>query len=163
MPCDSPAAPPAVADFARTPTRVLLVEDDPEARALLEQLMRLLPGVEVVCSAARAQDAVAWLRAHPHGWDLALVDLFLGQGHGFDVLRHCVRRSVAQRVVLMSNYARDPVGARAMEAGADAFFDKSEGPAALLEFCLGPNRPAGVAPGPPPAPGHAACRDGPTC
>jgi DNA-binding NarL/FixJ family response regulator len=116
--------------------RVLLVEDDVAAREQLTQIIQLFPGAQVIECAERADDAVEWLSQHPSGWDLALVDLFLAQGHGFTVLQKCAARSAQQRVVLMSNYARAPVPTRALEEGADAFFDKSSGFGDLLKFCF---------------------------
>jgi DNA-binding NarL/FixJ family response regulator len=116
--------------------RVLLVEDDVAAREQLTQIIQLFPGAQVVESTERAEDAIRWLARHPTQWDLVLVDLFLAQGHGFMVLQECANRSPEQRVVLMSNYARAPVATRALEEGADAFFDKSSGLGDLLEFCF---------------------------
>ena len=70
-------------------------------------------------------DALAeWLSEHRDGWALAVIDLVLADGHGFDVLRHCQDRAPHQRAVLLTNYTRDPVRENARRAGADAVFDK---------------------------------------
>ena len=68
--------------------------------------------------------------------DLAVVDLFLRQGHGFGVLRRCRRNKPHQKAVVLSNYSREPVPDYAREAGADAFFDKSFDLDAFVQFCI---------------------------
>ncbi|MBB1600790.1 response regulator [Variovorax sp. UMC13] len=115
--------------------KVLLVEDDHLLAAQLGQVIRAMEGAELVHAAVNDRDACDWIAAHPDGWDLALVDVFLAAGHGFKVLRQCADRSPRQRVVLMSSYTREPMRQRALEAGADAFFDKTE-PERLIDFCI---------------------------
>lgn len=121
--------------------RVFLAEDDAALRGQLGQLLGPLLGVDIVCEAATQQQATDRLDAHPDGWDLALVDLFLARGDGFSILRHCARRAPRQKVALMSsNYVREPVRQRALEAGADAFFDKATQMSELAAFCLSASR-----------------------
>jgi CheY-like chemotaxis protein len=115
--------------------RVLLVEDNRALRALLSQMLRPV-GMRIVFECGTQHEALAWLEAHRDGWDLALVDLFLAEGHGFALLRHCASRSPAQKMVLMTNYMREPVAARAAEAGADAFFDKATQMEELIAYCI---------------------------
>ncbi|HEY8359823.1 MAG TPA: response regulator [Ramlibacter sp.] len=115
--------------------KVLLVEDNAMIQEQVRQTLEAIPGAEVVQVAVSAQQAGDWLAAHPDGWDLALVDLFLAKGHGFDVLRRCRDRKPHQRAVVLSNYTRDPVRAHAAQAGADAVFDKTFDMDALVEYC----------------------------
>ena len=114
--------------------RVLLVEDNLRMRDEVCRVLSAIPGAEVAAVAASQAEAIDWLAVHPDDWDLALVDLFLGQGHGFEVLRRCRKTRPLQRVVVLSNYTRDPVREHARLAGADAFFDKSFEMDALVEF-----------------------------
>lgn len=123
--------------------RVFLAEDNAAVREQMTQFLRPLLGVEIVYTATTQMEAIGWLHAHPHGWDLAVVDLFLAQGNGFAILRHCASRTSRQKVVLMSGYARDPVRDRALAEGADAFFDKSTQMAELFDFCLETGRSLG--------------------
>lgn len=115
--------------------RVLLVEDNPEFRSLLGQALRPL-GARIVFECGTQREAIAWLEAHREGWDIALVDLFLAEGHGFALLRHCATRQAWQKTVLMTNYVREPVLARALAAGANAFFDKSTQLEELIAYCI---------------------------
>lgn len=104
--------------------RVLLVEDQPAMLAQLRRILAALSDVDVVAEASTEEQALSWLESHPDDWDLALVDLFLAKGHGFNVLRRCQRCQPHQRAVVLSRYTRDPVRHYAMKAGADAVFDK---------------------------------------
>jgi len=115
--------------------KVLLVEDNAMIQEQVRQTLAAIPGAEVVEVAVSAQQAGEWLAAHPDDWDLALVDLFLAKGHGFEVLRRCRDRKPHQRAVVLSNYTRDPVRAHAAQAGADAVFDKTFDMEALVAYC----------------------------
>ncbi|RYF34417.1 MAG: response regulator [Comamonadaceae bacterium] len=119
----------------RRRTRVLLVEDNPLLERKLSDALAGIDLVEVAHVAATRADAVDWLDRHRDGWDLAVVDIFLREGHGFDVLRHCADRPPGRRVVVLTNYTRDPMRASAAALGADAVFDKSFELDAFLEDC----------------------------
>lgn len=127
--------------------RVLLVEDNPQVRGVIRDVLEDVAGTSVVYAAGSQQEACAWLAAHPDAWDLAVVDLFLQDGHGFNVLRACRGRQPHQRAVVLSNYNVGPVREYVRDAGADAFFDKSWDMEALVEYC----RTLGSALAPPPA------------
>src|SRR3954469_2070961 len=103
--------------------KVLLVEDDPHLQAELHDALTNEAGLEVVHTAHTEPDAAAWLD-NEDAWDLAVIDIFLRDGHGFDVLRRCARRGGGRRAVILSNYTREPVRASAARLGADAVFDK---------------------------------------
>lgn len=115
--------------------RVLLVEDNPAMQQEMARIVAAIEGGEVVKAASAAQTAIDWLDRHPRGWDLAIVDLFLADGHGFQVLRRCKPHLAHQRAVVCSNYTRPPVADYARQAGADRFFDKSFDLDALAQYC----------------------------
>ena len=115
--------------------RVVLVEDNPGMQKELARMVRAIPGAEVVLAADTAPQATQWLDSHSGEWDLAIVDMFLKQGHGFDVLRRCARQMPHQRAVMLSNFGRDGVHEYARAAGADRFFDKSHDMDALADYC----------------------------
>jgi DNA-binding NarL/FixJ family response regulator len=120
--------------------KVLLVEDNPLFCDQVRRTLEAIPGAQVVKVADSERQASQWLREHPDDWDLALVDLFLGQGHGFEVLRRCHQRKPSQKAVVLTNYTRDPVRQYAREAGADAVFDKSFDMDAFVEYLVEFNR-----------------------
>jgi two-component system OmpR family response regulator len=115
--------------------RVFLVEDNPRLRVHLQEALATIAGVVVVHTAETAGAAEHWLTHNAQAWDLAVIDLFLAEGHGFQVLRACRNRGSEQRAVVLSNYTRDPVREHARQAGADAVFDKSFEMEALLDYC----------------------------
>lgn len=115
--------------------RIFLVEDNAVAQAHVREALGTIPGLEFVHVARTADEARRWLAENRDGWDLAVIDLFLASGHGFDVLRHCRSREARQRAVVLSNYTRDPVREHARNAGADAVFDKSFELENLVAWC----------------------------
>lgn len=116
-----------------TRARLLLVEDNPVIRAELMEALGAL--FEVVAALETAEDALQWLRAHPQAWDVAVIDIFLRRGHGYQVLRECARRKPWQAAVVLSNYTREPARSSALQQGADAVFDKSFEMEAFLAYC----------------------------
>lgn len=113
--------------------RLLLVEDNPVLQKELSESLGAM--FDVVAVKATSADAVAWLRANPDGWDLAVIDIFLRQGHGFDVLRQCAGRPASRKVVMLSNYTREPARSSALNLGADAVYDKGFEMEAFLAWC----------------------------
>lgn len=118
-----------------TRARLLLVEDSARIQAELEEALGGM--FDVVAVAPTAEQAIEWLQAHPAGWDLAVVDIFLQKGHGFQVLRHCAAREPHQAVVVFSNYTREPARSSAIEQGASAVFDKCLEMEEFLAYCAG--------------------------
>jgi DNA-binding NarL/FixJ family response regulator len=104
--------------------RVVLVEDHPGYLDQLREMIHALEDVHVVHTADNDQDAVHWLAAHPGGWDLLVLDIFLARGHGFKVLQACGERRPDQRAVFLTSYTRDPARSQALALGADAVFHK---------------------------------------
>ena len=115
--------------------KLFVVEDNARALQNLRDALEAVPGMEIVQVAATSEEARRWLSAHPDAWDVAVIDLFLAAGHGFEVLRHCRDRLPGQRAVVLSNYTRDPVREHAQLAGADAVFDKSFELEHLVSWC----------------------------
>lgn len=106
--------------------RVFLVEDNPVIRENLSESLEELADAHAVAWAGNANDAKAWLETHRSQWDLAVIDLFLEQGSGLDVLINCRERTRQQRAVVLTNYATPIIRERCMALGADAVFDKSD-------------------------------------
>jgi DNA-binding NarL/FixJ family response regulator len=113
----------------------LLVEDNPQLEQTLREALCAIDGVEVAHAAATTAEAAAWLEQHRCGWDLAVIDIFLREGHGFDVLRRCADRDASRRAVVLTNYTREPMRSAAQKLGADAVFDKSFELDDFLAYC----------------------------
>jgi CheY-like chemotaxis protein len=104
--------------------RLVLVEDNAIYRDLLVQRLDDLTCVDIVHTADRSADAVSWLADNPAAWDLLVLDIFLTEGHGYEVLKAAGSRAENQHAVFLTSYTRDPARAQALALGADAVFDK---------------------------------------
>ena len=67
-----------------------------------------------------------WLDRNADQWDIALVDLFLGEGTGAGVIEHCHDRRPDQSVFVMTNHAQnDALLHHCKLLGADAVYHKA--------------------------------------
>lgn len=117
--------------------RAYIVEDSPTIRDNLIETLQELAEVESVGTAETEQEGKRWLAANDDYWDLAIVDLFLRQGNGLNILAACRARRHGQKMVVLSNHATREVRARCAQLGADAVFDKSTEIDQLVAYCLG--------------------------
>jgi DNA-binding response OmpR family regulator len=108
--------------------RLLVVEDDPQVRAMLTRALGY-EGFEV-SAAPNAGAAIAALRAAPP--DLMLLDLLLPDLDGVEVCRRL--RAAGERVPILMLTARDTVSDRVagLEAGADDYLVKPFSTAELV-------------------------------
>lgn len=95
-------------------SKLLLVDDD---RQILDSMAGWLREqgfqVDVASHVAQAKEMV-----DKKVYDLALVDLRLGEEDGFDVLQHCRENHPDLTVVLITGYATVDTGVEAVRAGA---------------------------------------------
>ena len=104
---------------------VYLVENSEILGRLLVQMLECEQGVETAGLADNATQAIADMaQLKP---DVAVVDLQLRSGHGFDVLKAIQALPAERRPIAMvlTNFASAPVRAAAQRLGARYFFDKS--------------------------------------
>ncbi len=113
--------------------RAYIVEDSSTIRDNLIEALRELARIEPVGTTESEHEAKRWLEQND--WDLAIIDLFLREGSGMNVLDACRRRRADQKVVVLSNHSSRDVRWRCMQLGADAVFDKSTELEALVDFC----------------------------
>lgn len=102
---------------------ILYVEDEPLNAALVENVVALLPG-RTLQVAATVADGIAALDAAPPA--LAILDLNLPDGTGFDVLRH-IRVDLGLHdlpVFILSADATQESARRATELGANRYITK---------------------------------------
>ena len=116
--------------------KTYVVEDSPTIRDNLIATLEELTGVTTVGTAETEKEGLDWLTNSSNKWDLAIVDLFLKQGTGLGVVSACKKRSLAQKVIVLSNYATSDVRKQCALLGVDAVFDKSTEIEQLLEFCV---------------------------
>ncbi|MEP6824581.1 MAG: response regulator [Ramlibacter sp.] len=116
--------------------RAYIVEDSPTIRQNLIETLQELALVEPVGVAETEHEGKQWLAQNEPSWDLAIVDLFLREGSGLNILEACRFRRSGQKIVVLSNHATNDVRWRCAQLGADAVFDKSTEIDALIDYCV---------------------------
>ncbi len=116
--------------------RAYIVEDSPTIRRNLIETLQELARIEPVGTAETEQEGKHWLAQNDAHWDIAIVDLFLREGSGLNILEACRRRRPGQKMVVLSNHATRDVRWRCAQLGADAVFDKSTEIEALVDYCV---------------------------
>ena len=117
--------------------RVYLVEDDDLTKKHLVHSLSREISIEWVGVADTEAEANDWLKRNPTGWDILIVDLFLREGTGAGVLRHCQQHAANQDVLVMTNHPISSLATHCRLLGANAVFDKSTEMGDLIAYCLG--------------------------
>jgi DNA-binding NarL/FixJ family response regulator len=105
--------------------RVFVVEDQKPMQELICDLLDSVGGFEVVGTAANETGATDWLLRHKGGWDLAIVDLLLGEGSGFTLISRC-KRDPSGAVLVFSDFVTPVVRQRCIRLGADGVISKAQ-------------------------------------
>ena len=104
---------------------VVLVDDSPEIRELLEELLSDLGPFQVVARLGTELDALSWLEQRQH-WELAVLDLVLQDGSGFNLIRRFRTAQKRARLTVLSDFATPGIKVNCVQLGADAVFTKGE-------------------------------------
>ncbi len=118
--------------------RVLLVDDRPQVRHDLRQLLLLTEAIDVVGEATNGEEAVrltAELRP-----DAVLMDLEMPGMDGYEATRRIKNESSTIRVIILSIHAGPEERRRARAAGADCFVVKGESYEVLVDAIHGAGR-----------------------
>ena len=108
--------------------RVLIVDDEPIARKILQQELSLVDGVQVIGEANSGEAALAQMNTlHP---DLVFLDIQMPGLSGFDVLNQLAGGNLP---VIVMVTAFDQYAIRAFDAGAVDYLLKPVSPARLLQ------------------------------
>jgi DNA-binding NarL/FixJ family response regulator len=107
------------------PVRVVLADDQRVVREGLEMLLGLLPGIEVVGSAADGEEAVRLAVARAA--DVVLMDLRMPRMDGIEATRRLADARPASRVIALTTYADEPTVLSALRAGARGYLTKDAG------------------------------------
>jgi two-component system response regulator PilR (NtrC family) len=112
------------------PTKVLVVDDEPAIRQVLEIAFRR-HSFEVV-TAPGAKAAIEALQQNPQPFPLVITDLMMPDGSGIDVLSSAKARSIATEVIVMTAHSTVDNALDAMKKGAYDFVTKPFSPAEML-------------------------------
>ena len=113
----------------RTEMRILIVDDLARARQSMKALVSTLPNVTALKEATNGREAIALAES----WtpDAVLMDVRMAEMDGLQATRTIKARWPQIRIIVLSMYG--DYEAQALEAGADAFVNKGEPPARLLQ------------------------------
>lgn len=112
-----------------------IVEDSPVILDTLVAALEELAPVKVVGAAADEGEAVRWMHAPLHPFELMIVDIVLKSGSGLGVLMAAQQAALPARRVVLTNYANPDIRKRCLELGADRVFDKSSELDDLIRYC----------------------------
>lgn len=102
---------------------VLLVDDHSSFRDAFARVLGRSPGFEVVAQAGTLAEARGL--AAQNGFDIAIVDLFLPDGDGRDLIRELRRAKRGAALLLLTISLDRAHHSRAIEDGADVVLHKS--------------------------------------
>ncbi len=114
-------------DPAKSPARLLIVDDDPGLRRLMEKALRRA-GHETA-AAGTAAEAMDWLKTAEA--DLILLDLHLPDGHGSELADRLMTRSPQVPFLVITGQGDERVAVNMMKRGATDYVVKD---AEFLEF-----------------------------
>lgn len=103
-----------------------MVEDSREIISTIEDLLEPVGRFKVIGRTGTEGEATQWLQENPTSWDLAVIDLVLRDGSGFNVIRRFREANEGGRIVVLSDYATLNIKLRCVELGADSVFTKGE-------------------------------------
>jgi DNA-binding NarL/FixJ family response regulator len=108
--------------MAKSPIRVLCVDDHRIVREGITLIIDRQPDMEVVASAATGEQAVALFNRHRP--DVTLMDLQLRRMSGLEAIANIRQRHPNARIVVLTTYDGDEDIYRALDAGAATYLLK---------------------------------------
>jgi DNA-binding NarL/FixJ family response regulator len=104
--------------------KILVVDDHPLVRSGLQRLIEREHGLGVCCEAGSVEEALKCLDSiRP---DLAIIDISLPDGNGFDLMRRIHARSKDTLFLVSSMHDETLLAERALRAGAMGYINKAE-------------------------------------
>lgn len=105
-----------------SPARILIVDDDRFARAVLRDALEQEAADAVISEAGDGDEALEQVRAEPP--DLVLLDLFMPKRSGIQALTDIREAAPATQVVVISSLDSSALMEQAKQAGAVSFILK---------------------------------------
>jgi signal transduction histidine kinase len=118
--------------MAKTPVRILLVDDDEDDCFLTRELLSDIPDSDFELDWLADPDiALEAICRQEH--DMLLIDYRLGRTDGLSLLRAAIKRGCTAPMILLTGQGERAIDLGAMQAGAADFLEKGKLDAALLE------------------------------
>ena len=118
-PCTMPNIP--VSSNSRI--KVFIADDSLIVREHLVTMLNELVGIEIVGQAENVAEAIRSIRnLQP---DVVILDIWMPDGSGIDVLQNIKQDEATPMVIILTNYPFPGYRQRCLQAGADFFLDKS--------------------------------------
>jgi len=112
--------------------KVMIVEDHPMYRIGLRMALRYADsGYELVAEAENVQQAVEFLKAKDHAVDLILLDYYLPDGTGGDVIEVAKKAFPDIKILLITGYSLDDSAMSIVEEAIDGYIGKMVKPEEL--------------------------------
>lgn len=105
---------------------VVMIEDSKEILSTVEDLLDDIGGFIVIARLATESEATAWLEVNHSNWVLAVTDLVLQEGSGFNLVGRYRARNPQGEIVVLSDFAATQVKEKCIQSGANAVFSKGE-------------------------------------
>lgn len=107
-----------------TGKRLIIFEDSQPFLDRLRRLLSSVKGVEIVAVAHGSRDAGELMRRYQP--DCLLIDMFLAEGAGLDVLRSMTTLSYRPLAVIMTSEPSEELELACRKLGADSLIDKAQ-------------------------------------
>jgi DNA-binding NarL/FixJ family response regulator len=108
---------------AKSPIRVLTVDDHPLMRAGIAAVLEGQPDIVVVAEASNGLEAIECFRVHRP--DVTLMDLQMPEMKGIDSITAIRGEFPSARIIVLTTYNGDVQALRAIKAGASGYMLKS--------------------------------------
>ena len=100
-------------------------------RAGIRQYLETEPSIREIGEAATGRDTLDQLRARE--WDLVLLDIFMPDQSGLDILRHIQNDHPKVRVLILSGLPEKQYAVSVLRSGASGYLPKDSAPEDLLK------------------------------
>ena len=115
----------------RVRMKVLIIEDSKDIRKVLRKIISGI-GAEIIGEASNFTDGLELVKkSDPH---VVILDIRLGNGTGFDILKKIKSKGDKPLVLVFSNYSAKQYRDKAFREKADYFFNKTDEFSGLIEL-----------------------------
>ena len=111
-------------------SRILIADDHAVVRAGIRQFLEAEPSIREIGEAASGADTLNQLRAKE--WDLVLLDIFMPDQSGLDILQQIQAGFPKVRVLVLSGLPEKQYAMSVLRAGASGYLPKDSAPELLI-------------------------------